>query len=282
MSNAKKIEWNKSSAQKYGWKPEWFGANAFDDSLISKIISFQLELGLDADGLVGETTHRLINTWIQSKASEYIICSGQRVKIDWPKVVTMMDPGALTVSSKSYKTSPGRKPKMFVIHWDACLSSASCANVLKERGLSVHFCIDNDGTIYQLVDAEHIAYHAAGANSNTVGVEISNAFYPKYQDHYIKKGFGPRPVLKNTKVNGGVISEHLMFYPQQEQALSALIKAVCGHYGIPLAVPMTNGSYATGVHPDVASGKFSGVVCHFHITKEKIDCAGLDVEKIIK
>jgi hypothetical protein len=35
-------------------------------------------------------------------------------------------------------------------------------------------------------------------------------------------------------------------------------------------------------HPDVASGKFSGVVCHFHITKEKIDCAGLDVEKIIK
>jgi hypothetical protein len=89
-------------------------------------------------------------------------------------------------------------------------------------------------------------------------------------------------VLKNTKIHDSSIKEHLMFYPEQERALSALVRAVCGAYDIPLAVPMTNGSYATGEHPEVASGRFRGVACHFHLTKEKIDCAGLDLEKIIK
>ena len=214
--------------------------------------------------------------------SEYIVCSGNRVKIDWPKVVTMTNKGALTVNSNSYKVTPDRKPNLFIVHWDACLNSTSCASVLKERGLSVHFCIDNDGTIYQLVDTANIAYHASGINQTSIGVEISNAFYTKYQSYYLKNGFGARPVLKNTKVHAGNIDEHMMFYPVQEQALSALIKAVCGAYGIPLAVPKLNGSYATGEHQEVASGKFKGVACHFHATSRKIDCAGLDLEKIIK
>jgi hypothetical protein len=73
-----------------------------------------------------------------------------------------------------------------------------------------------------------------------------------------------------------------MFYDVQEKALSALMKAVCGHYGIPLEVPKTSGVYATGEHPEVASGKFNGVACHFHVTSQKIDCAGLDLEKLLK
>jgi hypothetical protein len=282
MNLKDKIKWNENSSKEFGWKPEWFGSNQINESFIQNVINFQKELGLVADGLVGEATHRLIKTWVQSNATEYIICSGKRVKIDWPKVITMMEPGAIVSSPKSYKKSPGRIPKMFIVHWDACLSSASCGKVLEERGLSVHFCIDNDGTIYQLLDAEDIAYHAKSANPISVGVEMSNAFYTKYQDTYIKKGFGPRPVLKNTKIHDSSIKEHLMFYPEQERALSALVRAVCGAYDIPLAVPLTNGSYATGEHPEVASGRFRGVACHFHLTKEKIDCAGLDLEKIIK
>lgn len=290
MNTAEKINWNKSSSSKYGWKPDWFGAIGFDEDLINKVISFQKELGLDADGLVGSGTHRAICTWVEfnknsnddHNTSEYIVCSGNRVKIDWPKVVTMTNKGALTVNSNSYKVTPDRKPNLFIVHWDACLNSTSCASVLKERGLSVHFCIDNDGTIYQLVDTANIAYHASGINQASIGVEISNAFYTKYQSYYLKNGFGARPVLKNTKVHAGKIDEHMMFYPVQEQALSALIKAVCGAYGIPLAVPKLNGSYATGEHQEVASGKFKGVACHFHATSRKIDCAGLDLEKIIK
>lgn len=282
MTLTEKINYNITSSKKFKWTPSLFGATEFNEDLIRKIELFQTEMSIEVDGLVGPTTHRLATTNNLSQAGEYIICSGQRVPINWPKVITMNDPGALSVSSKGYRKSPGRKPKTFIVHWDACLSSASCAKVLTERGLSVHFCIDNDGTIYQLIDTEIIGYHASNLNPTSIGVEVSNAFYTKYQDYYVKKGFGPRPVLKNTKVGKGTIPEHLAFYPIQEQALSALMKAVCGFYGIPLVVPKENGSYAIGEHPEVASGKFSGVACHFHATDQKIDCAGLDLESLLK
>lgn len=282
MTLQEKIEFNKSSSLKMKWSPSLFGGTDFNAGLIDLIEKFQKEMGIEADGLVGDVTYRLIATKNQSEKGEYIICDGQKVSIPWNKVITMGEPGSLSVTSKTYRKTPGRKPGMFVVHWDACLSSASCADVLKQRGLSVHFCIDNDGTIYQLVDATDVAYHAGDVNGVSIGVEVSNAFYPKYQDYYVKKGFGARPVLNKTKVNGGTIDSHLMFYPEQEKALSALIKTVCGYYGIPLETPKENGLYATGEHPDVASGKFKGVVCHFHVTDQKIDCAGLDLDKIIK
>ena len=56
----------------------------------------------------------------------------------------------------------------------------------------MHFCLDNDGTIYQILDTQHGAWHCSSrvGNQNSIGIEISNAFYPKYQDWYIKNGFG--------------------------------------------------------------------------------------------
>lgn len=277
MTLAQKLSYNKSSAAKHGWSPDWFGATAFDADLISKIEDFQREYSMEVDGLVGPNTHRVANSLRLSEKEQYIICGGKQVPIAWPKVIVMGEQGALSVPSKNYKKSPKRKPGMFVIHWDACLSSASCASVLKERGLSVHFCLDNDGTIYQLVDCDDIAYHAGGVNSVSVGVEVSNAFYPKYQTWYEKNGFGPRPVLTNTKVHGGKIDSHLDFYDVQKEALSVLVKTVCNWYGIPLQTPDS----ITEV-PEVAKGTYKGVVSHYHVTAGKIDCAGLEIKKLLE
>ena len=202
MNLVQKIAYNKSSAAKYGWTPDWFGATTFDATLVSKIEEFQKEYSLEVDGMVGPTTHRIANTLRLSNKEQYILCGGKQVPIAWPKVIVMGESGALSVPTKNYRKSPKRKPGMFVIHWDACLSSASCAKVLNERGLSVHFCLDNDGTIYQLVDCDDVAFHAGGVNSTSIGVEVSNAFYPKFQSWYEKSGFGPRPVdRKSTRLN---------------------------------------------------------------------------------
>ena len=80
------------------------------------------------------------------------------------------------------KKKPQRDVKMFVNHWDVCLSSKSCERIMKKKGTSVHFCIDNDGTIYQLLDTQHAAWQAGTRVTNlaSVGVEISNAYYKKY------------------------------------------------------------------------------------------------------
>src|SRR5258707_10647754 len=69
----------------------------------------------------------------------------------------------------------------FVIHFDAAGTSRQCFNILQDhRGLSVHFMLDIDGTIYQTLDLKERPWHAGPANSRSVGVEIANmGAYPK-------------------------------------------------------------------------------------------------------
>ena len=69
-----------------------------------------------------------------------------------------------------------------VLHFDGCVNSRSCFKSMHNRtrpsgagcGLSAHFMIDADGTIYQTLDLVERAFHAEEANSGSVGVEICN------------------------------------------------------------------------------------------------------------
>src|SRR5207244_3145318 len=63
----------------------------------------------------------------------------------------------------------------FVYHFDVCGTSRQCFNILHDhRGLSVHFMLDVDGTIYQTLDVKERAWHATSSNSRSVGIEIAN------------------------------------------------------------------------------------------------------------
>ncbi|HEV3163196.1 MAG TPA: peptidoglycan recognition family protein, partial [Isosphaeraceae bacterium] len=63
----------------------------------------------------------------------------------------------------------------FVIHFDARGTSRRCFETLQDRrGLSVHFMLDLDGTIYQTLDVKEGAWHATIANGRSIGVEIAN------------------------------------------------------------------------------------------------------------
>ena len=172
---------------------------------------------------------------------------------------------------------------MIVTHWDACTSAAKCKRVLQARSISTHFCIDNDGIIYQYVDTNNPAWHAGGVNNKTIGKDISNAYYMKYNDYYIKKGFNKRPVCKNSRVHGIKLRPHLGYYNVQIEAYKKLVKVLCDHYDIPIETPMINENVAdTGVVNEAKKGKYKGIVCHYHVSRNKIDCAGLELDKIIK
>ena len=130
-----------------------------------------------------------------------------------------------------------------------------------------------------------VAYHAGGKvwNDRSIGVEISNAFYPKYQEWYLKRDYGKRPVVKDAFVHGRKLEEHLGFYPVQLQALKALMKAVHKCTGIPLQTPLDrSGKTNTKVSKKAAEGRFEGFISHYHLTKRKIDCAGLDIKKLLE
>jgi hypothetical protein len=290
--------YNEASAAKLGWEPSWFGEKYFDDQLVRAIKKWQKERGITSDGLCGPATYRRIWTERQSNIddhipddkqySNYIVYNGQFFPINWPKVVLWSERGGLKARNGShydYTGRPKRPIRLFVNHWDVCLSSKACQSVLDKRGISVHFLIDNDGTIYQTLDMQHGAWHAGSERVNraSVGVEISNAFYPRYQDWYKKNGFGERPIKEDVRVHGELLEPFTDFYPIQIEALKQLWKAINNSTGIPFETPTNQfDTTSKNYEQDAKYGKFSGFVSHYHVSKDKIDCAGLDIKSLLE
>ena len=118
------------------------------------------------------------------RSENYIVHNSKFLPIDWPKVVLWSDANGLQCQPGTYAlyNEGERKPKFFVNHWDVCLNSSACARVIAKRGISIHFCIDNDGVIYQFLDTNDIAWHAGNrrVNNASIGIDFSNAYYTKY------------------------------------------------------------------------------------------------------
>lgn len=295
-----KIFYNEASSKKLGWEPEWFGVSTFDDRLLKAVRKWQRENGLTADGLVGPTTFRRIWTereanideWISNEVDDrddsVIVHNGKFYKIEWPRVVLWSEKNGLSCTEGTYTSYAGheaRKPHFFCTHWDVCLDSRSCSRILQRRGISVHFMIDNDGTIYQALDTQHAAWHAGSRkwNHSSIGVEVSNAWYTKYQNKYVSRGFGERPVWEDVYVHGKKQPAFLGFYDVQIKALKALYKAIHNATGIPLETPLgRDDEMLTTVSKDAAANRFKGFLSHFHLKRSKIDCAGLDIKQILE
>jgi hypothetical protein len=276
-----KKRYNKNSAIKYGWHPSWFAPFLvdFDEELLDEIIKFQVEHDLKPDGMVGPATYRRLQTSRelveQEETKNFLLINGRHVPINWDTKIDLIKPGA-------YKKHRGaRNPSMIVTHWDVCTSAERCKRVLEARNISTHFCIDNDGVIYQYLDTNDIGWHAGRVNKMSIGVDLSNAYYIKYNNLYQKKGLPKRPILHDSYVHGRRLKPHLGYYPVQIEAYKKLIQVLCREYNIPLEVPEKNKRLMTGVHNGAAKGKFDGIVCHYHLTRKKIDCAGLELKKIV-
>jgi hypothetical protein len=296
MSLADKISYNESSSEKYGWKPSWFGSDDYkiNEEFIDLVADWQRERGLTDDSLIGPSTYKTI--WLEREENisqsqpgacgvevNTIVHNGHHFPIDWDNVVLWDEENGLKCDSGNYTSRAGkedRKPTHFVNHWDVCLSTESMARVINRRGVSIHFGIDNDGTIYQLLDTQHRAWQAGHkyGNRDGIGIEIANAYYTKYQDTYVKRGHGERPIWDTAEVHGKTLDPFLGFYPVQLEALKALWKAIHLACDIPVECPTDeNGELITTVDDDCNNGKFKGFICHYHLTRRKIDCAGLDL-----
>ena len=102
--------------------------------------------------------------------------------------------------------------RQFIVHHDGVDNSETCFNVLhNERGLSCHFLIDNDGTIYQTLDLAHMGWHAADWNRYSIGVELANRGDAKAWPGYYEGGTkrrGPSREQRACQVNGHKILSH--------------------------------------------------------------------------
>lgn len=169
--------------------------------------------------------------------------------------------------------------KQFVIHHDGCTSADMCFNVLQnERGLSVHFLIDNDGTIYQTIDLALMAYHAADWNINSIGVELCNKGDAKtYPGVYDGNKHGPKRDLKACKINGHTFLAY-DYTIQQYDALRALGRALTRLLpNLPAEFPQSSpGQQSWDTMPATQTFSFAGYIGHYHLTAQKWDPGWFD------
>jgi hypothetical protein len=240
------------------------------------VYTFQVTNDLATDGICGPETNALAagGEYVPPAGTEYLLISGAHVPCDF-KVVSPDEDGAM-VFTKNFYVTPLLTPTLFVLHWDGCKSSRSCYEVLLQRGLSVQFMLDADGTVYQGIDpGTGTCWHAGSVNRRAWGVEICNPVYLNRQNPN-----HPRPIT--TMGVRGDKTKILGFYPEQLDAVIKLCHWVCEYTGIPKQLPSHNGS--VGVYNSYIRGPgdawqvngFTGVCGHFHQDDNKCD-PGMDL-----
>ena len=203
----------------------------------------------------------------------------------------------------------------FVLHYDVCGISKACFNVLHDqRGLSVHFMLDIDGTIYQTLDLKERARHATISNDRSIGIEIANmgAYPPKDTkdlDEWYPKDATGRPYIRiparlgdpmlqvpgfvgrparDARVTGNVQRTDLVQHdltPEQYAALVKLTAALCRIFPkMACDYPRdTAGKLVTTKLPDETWKAYAGVLGHYHVQTNKIDPGpALDWDRVIR
>jgi N-acetylmuramoyl-L-alanine amidase len=195
------------------------------------------------------------------------------------------------------------KVDQFVLHFDVSGTSRRCFQVLHDlRGLSVHFLLDLDGTIYQTLDLKERAWHATTSNSRSIGIEIANVgayatadaaplkqWYQPDETSRIRvqipkdlgdgglatTGFVARPA-RPTPITGMVQGKELVQYdftPEQYAALIKLTATLCKVF------PKLKCDYPRDAEGRLIPHKleedrlatYQGLLGHYHIQLNKVD-----------
>jgi N-acetylmuramoyl-L-alanine amidase len=174
--------------------------------------------------------------------------------------------------------------KQFVVHHDGCTSADMCFSVLQnERGLSCHFLIDNDGTIYQTIDLGYMAYHASDWNLYSIGVELCNRgdalTYPTVYD---SGRFGPRRATKLCRINGNTIKS-FEYTDAQYDSFSRLCRALLKLFpNLPAEYPQSSPGeqmWDTLPNASVERERYAGYIGHYHLTAQKWDPGHFDFKE---
>jgi hypothetical protein len=174
--------------------------------------------------------------------------------------------------------------KQFVVHHDGCSSADMCFSVLQnERGLSCHFLLDNDGTIYQTIDLGLMAYHAADWNLYSIGVELCNrgdAF--KEPNYYAGGHAGPQRNTRNCKINGATIKS-FDYTAAQYDSFSRLCRELLRLFpNLPAEYPQSSPGeqmWDTLPNAGVERERYSGYIGHYHLTQQKWDPGPFDFKQ---
>lgn len=174
----------------------------------------------------------------------------------------------------------------FALHHSGLYRSRDTYETLQQRGLSVHFILDDDGTLYQCLDVRERAYHIGTNNAMSVGIEIdSRAAAGQHPDaydeaHQKKYKVGPRRVKVDTI--HGMKMKGFDYSDGQYATLVKLAKVLLEIF--PLIKPdFKRDADGDIVKTELADPKaYHGFICHFQVTRKKIDPISFDFDRFLK
>lgn len=192
------------------------------------------------------------------------------VKVSWKgkrnkkgKKVFEQDPDG----SNRFDRRPYKKDNLLeeiryaVFHHSVTISARNTEMILRKRNLSVHLCVDPDGTIYQLLDLSLRDRSSGLANDRGIGVEVTNYVTPKKPPPL---GYENRPIVEG--VVQGRNRKSYDYTPQQKETCIALAAALCSYFPrmAPVTPPFLNNSRVS----KVVRGGVWGIIGHMHIGKK--------------
>lgn len=204
-----------------------------------------------------------------------LVLGGQEVQVPFPATLARL--GTLP-------SAPRRNLEVcqIILHHDAALSADACWKALNAKGLSTHFCVDNDGTVWQFLDpVSQVAWHAMGHisdggpirqasfNWRSIGIDISNAVLPTFASKYKPPRQQATLTIHGKPVTG------LLPYPHQVEVVLKLIQVLREHFPAVPLVTRTETRWVGDLRPDTP-----GIWGHLHINRHKIDPFGFPFERI--
>ncbi|MGM0576770.1 MAG: N-acetylmuramoyl-L-alanine amidase [Myxococcota bacterium] len=254
---------------------------------------------------------------MSERTYDSIIIAGERYKLTGAvRCVTWKDPGGLSFPSKRYEAlsttgSPiygdrrleGNKVQdladlkkavhQVILHTDLTSDSYMCFKVLVSRGLSTHFMIDWDGTIYQGLDPLYQAFHAGESNNGSIGVDLNNVMRnlvrepeatPYPEDHErigeMSKKEYRRPKSGRMRINGAEVQAY-GYTDAQYQALLSLLSTLTKVLDRIQPYPPLDekGEIIASTLEDGVG--FEGILGHFHVSASRWDPGpGMDWQRM--
>lgn len=160
-------------------------------------------------------------------------------------------------------------PRFVVGHWVGAESKADRVyRTLVQRGLSVHYVNEADGTLVQMAHHTDRCAHAGSRGNVGIGVENVSPGFPKL----------------DKKASRSVVDGHAhgrpfkacAFTDAQLASYVALCERLAAEFGWPRQVPNTD-----RVLTNAELARFSGAVEHLHLTMRKVDSGMLLTKALI-
>jgi N-acetyl-anhydromuramyl-L-alanine amidase AmpD len=295
---------NQQSAAELGWTPDWFGMEPGNcgAGLNEAIKAFQDQFEcIMVDGWCDLVTYRRILLERQlaglepieepppvGTVKDCVLFGGKLFEIPWDRVVTPGETSSLHLPPRRGPRFSLRKPAgMLLVHWDVTLSARSTWSILRKRGLSSHFVINWDGTIYQLRDLAYYAVHSGitKVNKASWSVDMNCPVSKKWSRKLEKLGRPFRPVLnadgaRQWRVGGWAPKPFLGMHSVQVEALAALARGLSDHFGLTLEAPVSESPRRLGRVKRSKAHKLRGLVHHAEVLGGKWDTLGVDLDRV--